>query len=110
MIDKDLFLKPHLPEQTVAVAGVEVRIRGLSRQEMFQINELGSKDEQEVFCLAAGLVDPKLTEAEIRQWRENAPSGEVDEVSTAIMMLSATDQDALKAAVRRFRDEPGNEA
>lgn len=110
MIDKDAFLKPRLPERELEVGPWTVRIRGLSRAEYLRIGDLArgeSTDRAEVVTLALGLVDPALSEDEVRAWRDAATSDEVDAVSSAVIELSAGGADALKAAVQSFRDGPG---
>ena len=102
--DKNLLLQPRLPEDTVDIPGVgTIRVRALSRAEVDQLREL--KDDNaaaERMILAAGLVDPKLTEAEVGQWQQAATHGEVNAVAEVIGQLSGlyegADKEAYKSA------------
>lgn len=63
-----------------------VRVRGLTRAEV-----KGCKDGDEtndLKIIAAGMVDPELTEAEVAQWLDNAPAGDYVAVLNAISELS----------------------
>jgi hypothetical protein len=99
----DLF-KPRLPEETVEIPGVgHVRIRAVSRMEMLAIR--GKKLELpdiEREMLATALVEPKMTEAQVRQWQEASAAGEIEHLSNAVMKLSGMDSGAAKEAVKRF--------
>ncbi len=93
-----------LPHETVEVPGVgEVEVRGLSRAEVVQMQGCGSADAMEDAVIAAGLVEPKLTADEVRQWRQAASSDEVRPVSDAILRLSGLVEGSSTAAERRFR-------
>lgn len=80
-----------------------ITIRGLSRAEALELSE-GERNAQdlEVRLLAAGMVTPALTIPEAAQWQKNAPSGEVDKVSTAIAELSGMEVTAAKDVVKEF--------
>jgi hypothetical protein len=109
MTDKERFLKARLPERDVDVDGVgTVRVRSLSRAEAGRLKEFVDNPEAgEVFVLATGLVDPVLSEDEVRQWQAAATSAEVEEVTTAILGLSGLLGDAIGDARRSFRPQPG---
>ena len=113
MISKDALIKGSLPEKEVELPGKgTVRVRGLTRAEVIRIGVLGREgkfDEAEVVILAAGLVEPSLTEDEVRQWRDSVPSTDVDPVADAIQALSGLGEGAekkmLNEAVQTFRSE-----
>lgn len=95
-MDKAALLRPHLAEVDVELpAGGVVRVRALSRAEVFRMqalqNEPGALDAR---MLAAALVDPELTEEEVEQWRAAAPNDEVDAVSDAILEVSGLKEGA----------------
>lgn len=97
-MDKDLFLKARLPERELDVPGVgTVRIRGLSRAEILAAQALTADGAMERFVVAAGLVDPQLTEDEVDVWRRNVTHGEVGLVFAVIEELSGLGEDAAKA-------------
>ncbi len=98
-----------LPRDTVEVPGVgEVEVRGLSRAEVIQMQTAGSVDEMEVKTIAFGMVDPQLTEEEVRQWRSTKESVEVRPVSDRILELSGMAPDQQTEKERSFRPEPSD--
>lgn len=109
MIDRDALLKSRLAELVYEIPGVgEVRIRSLSGNETAQIP--GFRDDVaagEEFVLCRAVVDPILTPADVRAWRESAPYDELAGVLTAIFELSGLGETALKDAVKSFRGETG---
>ncbi len=98
-----------LPHDVAIVPGVgEVEVRGLSRAEVIQMQTCGNVDEMEVKTLAFGMVDPSLTEDEIRQWRSTKGSDEVRPVSDKILELSGMLPDQQTDKERSFRAESGD--
>lgn len=112
MTDKERFLKARLPEKDVDIPGVgTVRVRGLSRAEAGKLKGfLDDPEAGEVFVLTAGLIDPALSEGEVREWLAGAPTDEVESVTNAILGLSGL-LDGQAAATRQFpaelQAEPG---
>lgn len=121
-MDKRTLLKPRLAEATVEVPGVgTVRVRELTRAEV--VDEMPTVDRSvpgafEAWLVATALVDPKLTEAEVLQWRTQSQPWEIEAVITAINELSALTKGAAKDAWKEleaspdaeFRDVPGEGA
>jgi hypothetical protein len=98
-MDKAEFLSRRLPTDTVDLNGSGVvTVRGLSRAEVTHLGKLaGDVDGADVYVLARGLVDPELSEDEVRQWRDNAPAAEVALVSDRIVELSGLGEGAQKS-------------
>ncbi len=97
-----------LPHGSAEVPGLgEFKVRGLSRAEVVQMQSCDSFGEMEVATLVAGMVDPSLSEEEVRQWRSSASSEEVREVSDAILDLSGMLPDSQHNKERTFRPESG---
>lgn len=112
-MDDDLkarLLKQRLPEETLPIEGIgEIRIRGLSRGEVFAAQKTTKDVESmERRVVALGMVDPVMTEDEVEQWQRNSPAGEMEAVSAKINELSGLTKTAEKAAYAEFRDEPGS--
>lgn len=102
-LSKESLLARTLPRRDVAVDGGTVTVRALSRSEAVRVADLQKDvDAAEVFILACALVDPALTEDEVRVWRDSAASGEVDAVSTVVLELSGMTPEAAAAAAARF--------
>lgn len=113
LIDKAALTKARLPEREVEVPGVgTVRVRGLSRAESLRIGQLagdGDLDGSEVYLLAAGMVDPALSEDDVIEWRKAAPGDELTPVVEAILVLSGLKEESFKEAVSTFRVLPGDD-
>lgn len=104
MIDREAFLKHRLGEQMVELPGVgQIRVRGLSREEAFQIKELKDLDARERRIVELAVVEPKLSAEDVAEWYAHAPAGEVDMILTPIQELSALDEGAAKSGVHAVR-------
>lgn len=105
-MDKSALLQPRMPEADVEIPGVgTVRVRGLSRAEVVKFQELDSA-VRETKWFATGMVDPKLSEEEVDQWRESATFAELELVSEKIAALSGLLEDSAKAAYKSVPGEP----
>jgi hypothetical protein len=105
IISKEALLKGQLPEGTVDIPDVgTVRVRGLSRAEVLSLAALDA-EAREVKILACGVVEPVLTEEEIRGWREAVTSRTIRDVSDEIMVLSGLVEKAREDAKRQFQKE-----
>ena len=104
-MDKDLLLKARLPEGQHEIPGVGVvRFRALTRGEALEIvgKEMPYAD-MERRLLSAALVDPQLTEDDVKAWQDAAPAGELEPICEAIQKLSGLEEVAAKAAYQSFR-------
>lgn len=104
-IDKEALFKSRLTEEEVDVPGVgAVRIRALSRTEALSLRGVEMPvEELERRLLAMALVDPVLTQEEVRQWQEASSAGELEPITRAIAELSGMETTAPKTAMRQFR-------
>jgi hypothetical protein len=112
MVDKEALFKPRLPEADVEVPGIgTVRVRGLSRAEALEVSKIvGSGAAMiERKALAMAMLDPKMTEGEIRQWQDAASSGELNAVFEKVNELSGTTEEAAKQAYKEFESDPDSE-
>jgi hypothetical protein len=117
-MDKDLLFKPRLPEADVDLPGVgTVRVRGLSRSEQLLAVKQGDIDAAgnvnitrveaiERRMLVFGMVDPQLTDDEVKRWQRAAPGGELEPVTRKIQELSGMLEGADKAAYKSLRGGP----
>lgn len=109
VISKEVFLKGHLPEDTIEVPEIgTVRIRALSRAEALSSTELPS-GEREAQVLAWGIVDPAITVEEAQQWRESATPGIVNGLAYEILVLSGMTESssvAVRVAKASFQEKP----
>ena len=106
----DLLKAASCPEETVTLpsSGLKVRVRGLTRSESLQIagQELPLEDV-EAYVVSVGMVDPMISDAEVRVWAGRSPAGDVKEVMDTIQRLSGLVEAAPKEQYLRFRDRPG---
>jgi len=108
-VSKEQLLKARLGEAEVQLPGVgTVRVRALSRGEIFRLQKLKTKETgaRERLILSLGMLDPAMTQLEVESWQEAAPAGELDPVVDKIRDLSGLDEKAEKEAVLDFRDGP----
>lgn len=102
---------PDSAEETEEIkthAGVVI-VRGLSRAEVLKLN--GARDggdidvaEWEQQMVAAAMLSPKMTPAEVAKWQEiDKAGGPLGEVADAIAKLSKLSEGASKSGVRRAR-------
>lgn len=108
MIDKEVLLKARLPEGEVEVEGGTIRVRALSRTEVMQFKTLADKgdhDAVEHFILSKGVLEPALSDKELRTWRGVAVALEIEPVLNRILELSG-----LVGADARFPDGTESDA
>ena len=101
MIDKGALLARRLGEADHEVEGVgTVRIRGLSRAELLGLQSLeGGALISDRRMVSLAVVDPKLTEDEVKTWQENSAPGEIEALTVAIAELSGLGVGAGKSGV-----------
>lgn len=104
-IGKAALLERRGNTEDVEVPGVgTVTVRGLTRSEALSIRGIELDElEAEAQLLALAMVEPKLTEDDVRAWQEASPAGEIGVVTAAVLKLSGMTADAPKEAVKGFR-------
>jgi hypothetical protein len=105
-MDKATLLKGFLPEADVELPSGQgtVRVRGLSRNEAVSLQKHGEDAEAlEVTACALGMLDPQLTEDDVRAWRQVAVAADVQAVAGRISELSNLDPDGGKGPTARSR-------
>lgn len=88
MFDKDKLFERSLPEEDVPTPLGTMRVRGLSQAEAHMVEQTKGSEARERCILSLGLVDPVLTEAEVGQWQNARPAGEVTKVALKVAELS----------------------
>lgn len=116
--DKELLFKTALAEGTVALPGKgTVTVRGLTRGEVMRLRSsvksisdaIKRSAELEAKMLALAMVDPELTVAEVKQWQEASPAGEIEHVVQRVNELSGLVDGAAKEAYLEFEENPDAE-
>jgi hypothetical protein len=106
-VDKTALLTRKLPEADVDIPDVgTIRVRALTRAEALYAQAGQDKHgvgEFEVRMLAAGLVDPQLSEDEVREWQTHAVAGDWEPITRKIGELSRMLADAGKEAYKSVR-------
>lgn len=109
-VDKKLLFKPRLPEADVEVPGIGTfRVRALNRDEALHCRSTPDVATIERRMLAAGLVDPELTENEVKAWQLASTAGEIEPVTDKIAELSGMAQGADKEVYVEFEQNPDAE-
>ena len=105
-VSKDVLLKSRLVEGEHEIAGVgTVGIRGLSRQEVIDLQKLdGGLDVRERRMVALGLVDPPVTEDDVKAWQSSSLAEEIEGLTVAISDLSGLGVKADKSSVSGVRE------
>lgn len=80
-----------------------VEVRALNRREALHIAGIDDHQERDVYLIAHGLVDPEMTEDDVRAWGENDDTGTLEVVSRRIGELSGMVEGAGKSRVSRPR-------
>lgn len=104
MITKEQLLEQRFGVREYEIPGVgAIKVRSLTRGEALEVvgKEL-DKGASERFLLSKGLVEPSLTEADVKVWQDNSPAGEIQEIAKLITELSGLSDGAPKSGV------PGN--
>lgn len=108
-VDKETLLKERLPEDDFEIPGVgTVRVRALSRGEVFRVQKLDDVGAYERKVLHFGMVAPAMSEIDVGNWQEACPAGELDPVVNKIKELSGLGDDADKSGLPADGDEPGD--
>lgn len=104
-VDKEALFQPNFAEQDVEIPGRgTVRVRAMSRADVLEIrDEELPVAEMERKLVSAAMVEPELTEDEVRRWQEASTAGELEPITEVIMQLSGLEQDAPKRAMKKFR-------
>jgi hypothetical protein len=105
IVDKSALLAERFGIEEVEIPGVgSVRVRPLSRAEAHAVRgQEMTEEEVEVRLLSVALVEPKLTEDEVKAWQANSPAGELEPVVRAVVRISGMEQHAAKAAFPEAR-------
>lgn len=84
-------------------SGRWVRIRAMSRQQMWAIQQVGAGKPRQIEqeTIAASLVTPAMTPQQVGAWMAaDAAGGDIAELTIAIRDLSGLGEDAAKAAYK----------
>ena len=89
-MDKAALFEPRLPEAEIDTPAGVIKVRGLSRTEVYQLKRFtyGESDQLDARMLLLGVVEPKLTEAEVRKWRAAWTVDQLEPITDKIAELS----------------------
>ena len=111
-LDKSALTSQELPEDDVQLAMGKVRVRGLSRGEVFAMQKSkadgGLKDEGawERRMVSVAMVAPKMTEDEVGDWqRTGTAGGDLESVTEKISELSGLSEGADKSGLPDVRGD-----
>lgn len=83
--------------------GGTIEVRGLNRREAMHVSALEDHYDRDVYLVATGMVDPVMTEDDVRAWGDQDDSGTMEIVSQRIGELSRMVEGAGKSRVSRAR-------
>lgn len=107
-INKEQLLAPRIGEGVVTIDGLgEIHVRPLTRAQALEVYKITDVGESENMLICLGMVEPKLTLAEVAAWAESAPAGEMQAVSQAIGIISGMTDKSGKESYKSVRDKPG---
>jgi hypothetical protein len=89
----------------------EVKFRGMTRFELHKAGQIGEQHgaaAQEAFILSCCLLDPVMSEAQVKEWQKAAPAGEIAPLQRKINVLSKIGKDAAKSDVQGDGEGPVN--
>lgn len=112
ILSKETLLKSGLPEETITVDGLgTVRVRSLSRAEFLRIRQADGEG-WEIGIVACGLVEPALSEEEVRDWHGRVAPRIFDDLAAEILRVSglrkATADPAVEDATHNFPENEGS--
>jgi hypothetical protein len=109
ILSKEAFMKVSLPEEPVTVEGLgTVRVRSLSRAEYMRIRT-NDAEGWEIALVALCMVEPSLTEDEVREWRETMAAPKLfDDLAGEVLRVSGLRQTAVAEAKQSFPDNKGS--
>lgn len=113
-MDKNKLFARRLKESEVEIPDVgTVRIRALTREEVLKLGIVpGSAVELDIAVaeqkmLSKAMVDPEMSENDIRQWQENSPAMEINIVFEAVLKMSGLAPGTAKEMVKQFPQQAG---
>lgn len=106
MLSKEELLTASFGVEVVEIPGRgAVKVRALTRGQALEVQgKEMDVAEMERKLVAWAMVEPQLTEADVKAWQDNSAAGELQVVTEAIIRLSGMEKHADKAAVRTFRE------
>lgn len=105
-LDKASLLARRLGDGEHEIPGFgTVKIRGLSRAEVLELQTIeGGAAVTDRRMVALAMVEPALTEDEVRIWQENSHPHEIEGLTLAIAELSGMGAGAPKSGISRVRE------
>lgn len=101
-MDKSKLLANRTKTVDIELEGLGVvTVRSLTRAETHSMGKAnGNEAKMEQMLLHFGMVDPELTEAEVKAWQEVANTGDIQVLVEAILELSGMGAGSDKAAYK----------
>jgi hypothetical protein len=102
-VDKAALLKRRATDttDTVPIGDIgNVTVRALSQGEVSRAKD---DDDYESKLISSALIDPEMTQAEVREWLDTAPAGDTVAVMDKIADLSDLTEGARKSGVAGVR-------
>lgn len=100
-MDKESLKKPRLREEEIELEGVgTIRVRALNRAEVLKVNNVKMPiTKMEQLLLSMAMVDPAMSEEDVKEWQEASGAGEIEKVTEVVQRLSGLVKGADKSDV-----------
>lgn len=102
-MDKSKLLSKRIRTVEVPIGndGDKVTVRSLTREQALKITDKPMPvDELERYVLSRTMVDPEMSEDDVRVWQENSEAGEIQAVFEEVTRLSGLAKDPVKDAYK----------
>lgn len=109
-MEKAKLFEDLIPREDIEIPGRgTITVRGLSRIELLLAGKLSDEGAaaMERRMLAFAMVDPEMTEEDVKRWQNASRAGEIQPVIAKVNELSGIGKDAQKEAYKSLREEPG---
>lgn len=100
-LDKSALFAPRFETREYEIPGVgTIVIRALSRQEIMTVDHSRPMLEVEQVMVAAAMVDPAMTAADVAVWQANSPADELSAIIALINDMSGIKSTSNKEAYK----------
>jgi hypothetical protein len=89
---------------TFPISDGTVTLRGLSRDEVLELQALKTLAEKQDYCVATAMINPKMTLEDVASWGKiPGEAGEITKISDEVQRLSGLGEGAGKSGVAGTR-------
>lgn len=108
-VNKEALFAKRVKELVVSIPDVgDVKVRALTRSEVLGLGIVPGQSVEldlavaEQKLLSRAMVEPTMTEADVKSWQDSSPASEINVVFMAVIELSGLNSDGPKEMVKQF--------